>query len=591
MKAAQLSGFLALSLLPLIFDMRCADPISAPKFCCWLLAAALAASVASRNWSTSQRFLAAWFVWSCGSCLANGIQTGWTELLIMGAGLIWVRAPIPRPERWLALGFGATVAYSWIQRLGLDPFEWSAWELSRMRTIAGLGNPNFLAMYLACLFPWAWSRLYSRGYPGWLLAGLSLLTLLMTSTRGSIFCLMAMLVIATVWVLAMQRRLSHFWVLTWCLFALAWGISWKLTARQTRAFADQMQALTRGKDESVDARRLLWSAAWGISQRSPWLGIGFGHFGDAYLLNRPLEPENLRKRSRRPEDPHSEPLRVLSETGWIGLLLWSGWIGLGLRAHRRNPGPWTACLMVLLANSLSNCLPIAVWPVLLYLLDAPRRESEPWRTPELKPMRLIVVPVALLLGLSGWYLQRAFWWDDDLRIGSEKDPQHALNYVQERVAQLGSAESFCPPWEQITLSIRQADAWSRLGELSGQPIAWQQAERAARRRVALEPANSFAWIGLAALFEKQGRWAESVSFWQEAQRRDSINPGTLYFLARAQYGAGQTTEALRTLERSLEIYSKSRQVYRFREQIMIDQGMVWEGYWDWVGSQQILEDT
>ena len=587
MRFAQLSGFLALSLLPMIFDMRCADPISEPKLCCWLLASALAGVVANRSWSLAQRFFAAWFVWSLCSCLYNGIITGWTELLMMAAGLIWVRAEVPGRERWLALGFGATVAYSWVQRLGLDPFSWSDWELSRMRTIAGLGNPNFLSMYLACLFPWVWSRLYLRGWPGWLLATLCLLTLLLTSTRGSIFCLLAMLIIATAWVLVRQRRLTHFWILSWCLFALAWGVSWKLTARQTRAFADQMQALARGKDESVDARRLLWSAAWGVSQRSPWLGVGFGHFGDAYLLHRPLEPENLRKRSRRPEDPHSEPLRVLSETGWIGLLCWSAWIGLALRSHWRNPGPWTACFMVLLANSLSNCLPIAVLPLLLIFTDpgAPERPPGPVR-----PARLWLIPIALLLGVSGWLMQRIFWWDDELRLRAESDPGRALDYFQDRVARLGAAEAYCPPWEQLSLTIRQLDAWQSLARTGRFQVAWEQAERAARRRVALDPANSFAWIGVAALYEKQGRWAEAVTYWQEAQRRDSINPGTLYFLGRAQYGAGQVQDALRSLDRSLEIYSKSRQVYRFREQIMIEQGMVWEGYWDWVGSQQLLED-
>lgn len=588
MRVAQLSGFLALALLPLIFDMRCADPISEPKFCCWLLAAALAGTVANRPWSTPHKFLAGWFVWSFCSCLYNGILTGWIELLTIAAGLVWVRAEKVGAERWLALGFGATVGYSWVQRLGLDPFSWSAWELSQMRTIAGLGNPNFLAMYLACLFPWAWSRLYAQGLLGWLLATLSLLTLLMTSTRGSIFCLLAMLILATVWILVRQKRLSHFWILSWCLFALAWGVSWKLTARQTRAFADQMQALTRGKDESVDARKLLWSAAWGISQRSPWLGVGFGRFGDAYLLHRPLEPENLRKRSRRPEDPHSEPLKVLSETGWIGLFLWSLWIGLALRSHGRNPGPWTACLMVLLANSLSNCLPIAVWPLLLMLTDSPGEEVKAPRP--VHRGRLVLVPLALALGLSGWFTQRLFWWDDELRVRAEQDPNHTLDYLQERVSELGAAEAYCPPWEQVSLAIRQAEAWQTLAQAGNLQVAWEQAERSARRRVALEPTNSFAWSGLAMLCEKQGRWPEAVTHWQEAQRRDSLNPGTLYFLARAQYGAGQNREALRSLDRSLEIYSKSYQVYRFRAQIMIEQGMVWEGYWDWVGSQQLLGD-
>ncbi|MFN8606878.1 MAG: O-antigen ligase family protein [Vulcanimicrobiota bacterium] len=580
MKAALASSFLAFALLPLIFDMRCADPITEPKLACWLLAAGLAATSPHRPWSLAERFLGGWFMWAILSSLVNGIQTAWLDLLTIGAGVLWARAPAPRRHLFMGLAFGLTVAYAWVQHMGLDPFEWSHPHLSVVRGIAGLGNPNYLSMYLACLSPWAWTRLYPRGPLGWLAALLSLTVLFLTATRGSILVLICMLVIATLYGRLRDRR---FWGVTWLLLALSWGWSNHLSSQQTYGLAGQMQSLKKGSDQSVIARGLLWSVAWKASLQHPLFGLGFGRFGEAYLLDRPAgEPETMIKLSRRPEDPHNEPLKILSENGWMGLVLWSGWIGLGLLQRLKKPGPETAGLMILLANSLSNCFVVAVWPLLVT-----------WTLPETPPssrrghpVGLLALLLCLLLAAPGWLLQHRFWWDDEWSARARHDPEHRLQYLEMRLLSLNRADWFCPPWEATGLAVRQCAGWSELGQLTQNPMAWGQAEAAARRKLALEPENSFSWIGLAQVFAMTGRWAEEVSCLQEAQRRDSSNPNTLFMLARAQYNAGLVSEALTNLDRSLEIYSKSSQVYRFRAQIMIDQGMVWEGYWDWFRSEQ-----
>jgi O-antigen ligase len=587
MRAAQLSSFLAFVLLPLIFDMHCADPTGEPKLACWLLAAGLAAMAPHKPWSLAERFLAAWFGWATFSAAVNGISVAWVDLLTIGAGLLWVRAPKPKRHLFMGLGFGLSVTYAWMQHLKLDPFEWSTPELSVTRGIAGLGNPNYLAMYLACLSPWAWSYLYPRGPLGWLAGFLSLTALLLTATRGSILILICMLAIGTVYSLFKNRRLGRYWVFAWLMLALSWPWSTRLSANQHFGMAGQMQSLRKGSDMSVVARQLLWFTAWRAGLQHPLLGVGFGHFGDAYLLDRPKgEPEGMVKLSRRPEDPHNEPLKVLGETGWVGLLLWCGWIGLSLRARLRQPGPETAGLMVLLANSLSNCFAVALWPLLL-VWTTPEAETPPARAGH--PAGVLVLLLSLLLALPGWWMQHVFWWDDEWAARAGDGPERAVYYLEKRRLGLNGTAWLCPPWEKINLALHQAGAWVELGKATREQVAWDQAEAAARRRLALEPGNAFAWIGLADVFSRQGRWSESISYWQEAQRRDSGNPHTLFLLAVAQYYAGLKLEALKSLDHVLEIYSKSSEVYRFRAQIMIDQGMVWEGYWDWVRSEQLRE--
>lgn len=581
MTSARLSSFLALALLPLIFDLRCADPISAPKLWCWLTAAGLAAMTPQRPWTYAERALTLWFSWSIVSALVNGLAPAWPSLLAVLAALIWSRSEIPQRNLWLATGFGLTVTYSWIQRLGLDPFAWTDPILSGLRTIAGLGNPNYLSMYLACLFPWAWDLLYRRGWPGWVLAFLSAVCLLLTASRGSILMVTAIFALSCLYSLVIRKSLGRFWVVGGLILGLAWGVGWWSSGQRQFALASAMVSLGSGKDNSVSARRLLWDSAWRQGLEHPLLGVGPGHFGDAYLLNRALEPDELLKRSRRPEDPHSEPLRVISETGWVGLLFWSAWLILGLRAHWLRPGPQLACLLILLGNGLTNCFTPAVWPLLI-LWTTPDRTDSPGTT---RKTGLLALIIGSSMGWAGWWVERTFWWDDEWKFRAQAIPKESGIWVEQRLRALETCTLYCPPWLLDSLVLRKCLVWQEIAERSGEPMAWQQAESFARKRVELDPVNPYHWRFLAHIYDREGLLDKALETWGEAQRRDPLSPAIPYFIARVQHAQGNSAAALLSLGRSLELFSKSRQVYLFRAQIMIEQGRTWEGIEDWVESQ------
>ncbi len=71
---------------------------------------------------------------------------------------------------------------------------------------------------------------------------------------------------------------------------------------------------------SLRFRLYYWLGALGMTGESPLLGVGFGNFGDAYLLHRPLAA------AEEVKDPHSLPMRFLAETGLIGLGLAIAWL-------------------------------------------------------------------------------------------------------------------------------------------------------------------------------------------------------------------------------------------------------------------------
>ena len=578
----QASSALALFLLPLIFDMGCDDPIAAPKLACWLVAAGLASL--RMGWRRSPQWIALlfWFGWSLCSAVYHGGSSPWLPLLPVLAGLIWSQAQ-QQPMPWLALGWGLTVLYSWLQRVGLDPADWSNPVLSTMMTIGGLGNPNFLTMYLAALLPIMWSKLYARGWLGWVVAILGLSTMQLAGTRGSLLALTVVLVFSTCLSRLQDKR---FWVVTWALYVATLTFGWQAAPRflAWQVAARDRNSMTRhlsvARSLSVTSRLVMWKCALQQAGEHPLLGTGPGLYGDQYLVDRPLEPELLRTLQRRPEDPHSEPLRVLSETGVVGFGLWSLWIGLALWRRRRDFSAESASLLVLLANGLTNSFPVAVWPLLVLWTMPPGKSRE-----RVHPLGVLILLTTLLAGGASWLTHRAFWWDDDIKLYPQQT--QALRLL--RLQWLAPVEHYCPPWDFELLAMRNADGWLMLAQNGGEESAWVQADAWARRRLAAHQQSAYAWSFLGGIAQDRHHWAEAVDYWEQAKRRDPRNPAFWFFLARAQYLKGDSQAALNSARQSLEIYSKSSQVYQFRSQIMIEQGRTWESYWDWVRSEQVRQ--
>lgn len=84
-----------------------------------------------------------------------------------------------------------------------------------------------------------------------------------------------------------------------------------------------------------------WMAAWEMTKDHPWLGVGYGAYADVYpSYRRKLIVTEL---AYRHMGAHSEPLRLLSETGVIGLLAGIWFLGaaglVGVRAFRNAANP------------------------------------------------------------------------------------------------------------------------------------------------------------------------------------------------------------------------------------------------------------
>lgn len=85
-----------------------------------------------------------------------------------------------------------------------------------------------------------------------------------------------------------------------------------------------------------------WMAALNMAQHHPWLGVGYGAYPAEYLRYR--RKLIVTDEARQYMGAHSEPLRLLSETGLIGLgaALWLLWtaaaVGMRVVRHGADPG-------------------------------------------------------------------------------------------------------------------------------------------------------------------------------------------------------------------------------------------------------------
>jgi len=186
---------------------------------------------------------------------------------------------------------------------------------ARMNVYATLGNPNFVAAFLACILPLTWvldgARLKNRLVSG-SVALLMVLGIVVTGSRAPIVGAVS-LVLCAVWLLpsfSVRARILG-------LISIV-------------VFAALVTVLSAGRPipEVLEGRLFIWRVAVGhMSTRSLALGSGPGSFATSYphwetewAAAAPREQDSLRFLGYQ-EHAHNDWLEVLVEQGIAGLVL------------------------------------------------------------------------------------------------------------------------------------------------------------------------------------------------------------------------------------------------------------------------------
>ncbi len=132
---------------------------------------------------------------------------------------------------------------------------------------------------------------------------------------------------------------------------------------------ERLAAQIAGGEVSAWDRVAIWKTSAGLALRHPF-GVGFGAFGDAFA---PVSP----RPGVTTDYAHSEPVQVLVETGWPGLLL-AGWLGWIVLRRMGGISPPLAALGVFVALDFPLHVPylaLAGLALVISALPAPARAA------------------------------------------------------------------------------------------------------------------------------------------------------------------------------------------------------------------------
>ncbi|MET0288550.1 MAG: O-antigen ligase family protein [Pseudoxanthomonas sp.] len=277
---------------------------------------------------------------------------------------LWLVAAAVTTPRGRRVTFGglALIVAAWtldavIQAgFGTSPLFWSLdqlkWQVSgqgmcaasdvaaadRLSGVLGPCNAK-LGLVMASMSPFLLIAAARRfGIAGWLLATAAVgLVVLLGGARAG-WITFALVALCTGWQLLGFKRLALVAVVGVLAAAATAMVSPPLQQRLVRTTA-AMSGDEAGMDSALSGRARIWQAAGCMVAGSPVNGVGVRGFREAFAGCDPL-PQRAPEWGEGPAlHAHQLVLEILSETGFLGLLLWIAGAALAIRAWRyAEPG-------------------------------------------------------------------------------------------------------------------------------------------------------------------------------------------------------------------------------------------------------------
>lgn len=472
------------------------------------------------------------------------------------------------------------------------------------RVFATLGQPNWLAAYLAILIPVAASffikakslkakavsllltlsyflcLLFTRsrsGFLGWGLGMAIFFLRLAFRTKKAPLATKPLLVLALGFLLSVLVFGTPFSSLN----RFVYYQSWLSSDNRPSVSAPVGPALEVGGTESGEIRKIVWKGAWEVFKHSPWLGTGVETFAYSYYHFRPVEHNLVSEWDFLYNKAHNEYLNYLATTGIVGLGTYLAFIVFfifsGLKklwAKDFSPQNETQLLSFSLFIGwltilVSNFFGFSVVLVSLYFFLIPalvfslnQEESEP---PAAKPHKW-ATPLFILLFLIVWNLLRTvvnLWRADAYYAQAQK---------------LSKQNQYVPAYEQFSQAVRLSpgepvflsDFSAVLANLTLLSFNQKEATAAAQLRqkaidysnqaVAISPYNLNllktrvkVFYTLSTLELEPVSLEEAVSTLKTAIALAPTDPKLLYNLGLLYAKDGQVEKALETIQKAIEL--------------------------------------
>lgn len=209
----------------------------------------------------------------------------------------------------------------------------------RLSGIFGADNLK-LGLVLATLSPFALEMAAEKFHaPGWIVTATLLGTVILLAGSRASWLVFAMVLLASGWRRLSRRQL----VLTMAIglvisSALALSFSSQFSSRIERSL-EVFSGDRAGLDAALSGRLSIWNAAVGMIADHPINGVGIRGFRDAYARYAASDDFWLSHGQQGALHAHQIVLEILSETGFVGLLLWLMGFALAWRAWRWSLPP------------------------------------------------------------------------------------------------------------------------------------------------------------------------------------------------------------------------------------------------------------
>ncbi len=405
-------------------------------------------------------------------------------------------------------------------------FDDNCWvESVKDRVFATLGQPNWMAAYLAMLFPLGLAkylqtkkRVLGLGWFVWLI--LIFLGFVFTYSRGGSIGL-GIALVAFLVLLGRKKIKTYLKLLIPLVLTLAVLTVIFATPLTEHIFGSEpargIGTTVELGNDSGSTRLVVWQGAWDIFTHHPLLGTGLETFGESFYNFRPVAMNQTSEWDFLFNKAHNEYLNYLATTGLIGttayLLLLAWFFYLGFRSIRRGLTETlttTAALASVLGYLAQNVFGFTVVPLaMLFIFDLAvlnwdhedlwkPKLPKFWNKLRLFHLELLVLILTLAILMEGVSIWRAnVAYADGLGSLSIGDSEGAR-------LELTQATSL-DPWEP-NYQIELAQALANLAQTagpgdSGRALA-DRAKAWADRAVTISPDNLFLWRERGSLLEK-----------------------------------------------------------------------------------------
>ncbi|HET7713534.1 MAG TPA: O-antigen ligase family protein, partial [Patescibacteria group bacterium] len=517
-----------------------------------------------------------------------------------------------------------------LERLGIDASYWE--QDVQARVFSTLGQPNWLAAYLAMLIPWAATFYLNARARASTIGLLGLIVLLYTCfiftySRGGNYGLAAGIAVYLV-------------VLSWSGIRSYWkkllplGISMAIvtilfaTPFATRYFGAPSPRIVENLEagnETGNIRLIVWQGAWQAFLDQPFLGHGLETFGEAFYKFRPPEMNQTGEWDFLFNRAHNEYLNYLATTGIVGtgsyllLIAIFGWKARQF-LHRSRDNRYFLLIGAAVASMSSyliqnvfgfTVVPLALLFILnlagLNLIDGKeiKLKLPVWwsKVRLLQPQLLLFAALAIgiiyitnfwradLLYVEGsvandlgqssqaeFYLEKAVWlnpWEPSYLIG--------LSFAKASLAQdLGpTPPGFKLAEDSVQLANRATGTSPRnltLWRIKTQIFEMvaevdkkylPDVERSLLKEIELAPTEPRMYLGAAKFYEKNGDQVQALSYYLKA---NSLKPEwlpPLLGLAQLYLDLGETEKAKLYLRQAQKISPEDPEVRNLSQKAVL----------------------